>query len=157
MILTHFGPDKFNFFSSKEYRENKYNIKPNGLWLSDENTDWGWKAWCESEEFNLDGLIGITNFECDTSNWCVLSNVQKILKFTKEYECQLYPGAIYHNSIDWNRIKKKYKGIVITPYQWKARLEPRTFWYYGWDCASACVWDLSTIMEINHGQYQIGL
>ena len=33
--------------------------------------------------------------------------------------------------------------MFITPYQWELRFE--LDWYYGWDVASGCVWNLSVI------------
>lgn len=46
-------------------------------------------------------------------------------------------------AIDWSAVAAQYGGILIAPYQWKRRLE--LTWYYGWDCASGCAWDLSLI------------
>lgn len=47
--------------------------------------------------------------------------------------------------IDWVKVKPLYDGIIITPYQWRCRLDPDIFWYYSWDCASGCIWNLETI------------
>lgn len=37
---------------------------------------------------------------------------------------------------------------TITPYCWPARMDPDLIWYYGWDCASGCIWDASTIHQV---------
>jgi len=37
-------------------------------------------------------------------------------------------------------VSKEYDGIEIAPYQWDARLS--LIWYYGWDVASGCIWNL---------------
>lgn len=34
------------------------------------------------------------------------------------------------------------------PYQWRRRNERGFSWYYGWDCASGCIWRASAIREI---------
>ena len=37
----------------------------------------------------------------------------------------------------------KYDGIEINPYQFEARYQYT--WYYGWDIASGCIWNLSGV------------
>ncbi len=49
--------------------------------------------------------------------------------------------------LEWDKVKDKYQGIIIAPYQWECRLALETCWYYGWDCASGCIWDLDCIKE----------
>ena len=46
-------------------------------------------------------------------------------------------------TIDWERVKEQYSGIIITPYCFDLRLD--FIWYYGWDCESACIWDTSIL------------
>jgi hypothetical protein len=48
--------------------------------------------------------------------------------------------------IDWNKVSKSYKGIQINYYSNKHRLD--MLWYYGWDCESGCIWDISCIKNI---------
>jgi hypothetical protein len=31
---------------------------------------------------------------------------------------------------------------------WECRLDPAAAWYYGWDCASGCVWNLEVIADV---------
>lgn len=50
-------------------------------------------------------------------------------------------------AFDWIDVASRYSGIEIAPYQWKRRIHPSTFWYYTWDCASGCIWDLSAIKK----------
>ncbi len=49
-------------------------------------------------------------------------------------------------AIEWWRVAQKYPGIMITPYCWQRRLD--LFWYYGWDCASGCIWDSEAVASI---------
>ena len=50
--------------------------------------------------------------------------------------------------VDWREVAARWDGISITPYQWSCRHElDRAMWYNGWDCASACVWNLNAIEE----------
>ena len=47
--------------------------------------------------------------------------------------------------IDWHAVAQAYAGIEIAPYCWSLRFEYEFLWYYGWDCASGCVWELSAV------------
>ena len=50
---------------------------------------------------------------------------------------------------DWARVGEAYPGIIIAPYIWSRRLDG-PMWYYGWDCASGCVWDPSVVRSITY-------
>lgn len=145
MVLSHFTGKKFVFDPLKKYNQKDMgNFKPRGLWLSDETANLSWSEWCKGESWGLERLNHKTDFLCQTSSWLVLKNSNEILAFTDEFSIEMYPGAQI-NKIDWFRVVREYSGILITPYDYHLRLHAETHWYYGWDCASACVWDLSTI------------
>lgn len=149
MKLTHYSQTPFHFDPKRQYPGDPAdfvgNFKPHGLWLSDE-TDFGWKKWCEEGEYSLDGLNNVAEFECDLAKWCVLKNDREIFQFTQQYEKQLFQSI---KTIEWDQVKKEFSGILITPYSWKARMDQRSFWYYGWDCASGIAWDLSTVKLVH--------
>ncbi|QBI98814.1 hypothetical protein SEA_BOBBY_184 [Mycobacterium phage Bobby] len=48
--------------------------------------------------------------------------------------------------IDWGKVAADYGGIIIAPYQWSRRMDPH--WYYTWDCASGCIWNLEAIESL---------
>lgn len=147
MILSHFTAKPFVFRPRRKYKIESSRfppMKPRGLWLSDEK-DFGWKQWCDEQQWNLSSLVHRTDFVVlDNSQWLVLDNAQKILEFTREFKIPDEKFAVLR-SIDWARVQKEYAGILISPYQWSLRFHAETFWYYGWDCASACVWNLKTV------------
>jgi len=122
-------------------------MKPRGLWVSIED-GYGWKDWCTSEEFNLFGL----RFEHevilkDKNNILYLNTPEEIINFSKLYKDtdEVSLRLRREGYIDWSKVKRDYQGLIISPYQWSCRLEIETFWYYGWDCASGCLWDLDCI------------
>ena len=60
--------------------------------------------------------------------------------------------GFYPYRINWRTVAEQYQGIVINPYLWERRLDgPVSDWYYGWDCASGCFWDLSSIQIKQRG------
>jgi len=141
--------------------------KPNGLWF-DVNEEW--KRWCEAVQFRLETLryrhmVTIL----DTSRILLLQSAKDIDAFTRKYGrnhsggIQLLQGAKdidaftrkYGNDlfgdirrqlseyIIWGEVALKYSGIIVAPY---SRSRSQAYlWYYGWHCASGCVWDTSAI------------
>ena len=58
-------------------------------------------------------------------------------------ECLLETGIRPASRVkypDWKLIAQEFDGIEIAPYQWEIRMDYNFFWYYGWDCASGCLW-----------------
>lgn len=146
MILSHFTETPaFTLDPKREYRIELDNWKPAGIWLSDEVSNLGWRKWCSDEGFRQLQLKYEHTILCDAREWVVINNEDQFCAFHDEFQRPLEIGDKFSaiQLIDWARVKKRYKGILITPYQWEFRLTH--MWYYGWDCASACVWDCSTL------------
>ena len=126
-----------------------WQAKPNGLWFSVEGHQ-DWKSWCEDEKFKLENLaISYEIILKDDANILHLKTPDEIRAFGKTYQHSTRYSDIDDDSseINWDRVKEKHQGIIISPYQWDCRLALDTCWYYGWDCASGCIWDLSCIEE----------
>ncbi len=141
--------------------------KPNGLWF-DVNEDW--KRWCETAEFQIENLrYRHTVTLLDSSRILHLKNARDIDSFTHTYSRNL-SGSIrflqnandqdaftrqygrdlfgeiqaqFSNYILWGEVAEKYSGIIIAPYS-RARRDAY-IWYYGWHCASGCIWDTRVI------------
>jgi hypothetical protein len=119
--------------------------KPKGLWLS---VDDEWAEWCRSESFNVDSLSKRYRIElADAASLLWLRTAEDIREFARRYKKEI-PGFTYMTHIDWRRVAAEYPGIVIAPYRWSCRLELQTHWYYGWDCASGCIWDAAVVAHI---------
>jgi len=147
-ILYHFSKNPFILNLSFDYRSVLENMKPHGLWLSNESNGLGWSDWCKGEEFKVDHLQYQTKFYVEHKKCICLTSYEDIYQFTKEYKIDFSkhfgsPLITQINMIDWEKVKEKYSGIIITPYCWKSRLD--FLWYYGWDCESGCIWDTSIL------------
>lgn len=126
--------------------------KPKGFWISVEGGDDGWKSWCEAEGFALDKFeVSYEIKLVEMPNIKIISNALDLDCFHEKYKEPISPEAVYvRDHINWNRVADEYKGIIIAPYIWERRLEgDASSWYYGWDCASGCIWDTSAIDSIN--------
>ena len=118
--------------------------KPRGLWVSVEGNNDGWREWCEAEAFSggwthvyaVTLAVGANVLHVDTEHALVGFHERWADYFAP------YPGATYKRAaVDWQAVAKEYDGIIIAPYQWHYRLEGEiSEWYYGWDCASGCIW-----------------
>lgn len=146
MRLVHFSKDPLGEVYSCE-QDGQWSLKPRGLWVSDEDCEDSWSAWCRGEEFNLE------NFEyahevvlAEDANVLTISTAMEIDEFTQRYR---KPTSVHdYYGMDWARVAADYQGMLITPYVWSRRLATNSGWYYAWDCASGCIWDASAIASV---------
>lgn len=143
MKLLHYSAEPFVFDPKHEYKEPSYGFKPVGLWLSVAGED-DWKAWCEGEKFGLDRLKHASEVTLKPdANVLVIDTTDKLVAFDAKFRKTLDPLTI--RNIDWPKVKELYDGLIIAPYHWSHRLD--LMWYYGWDCASGVIWNLSAIAD----------
>ncbi len=128
--------------------DQRVSAKPRGFWYS---VDGGWEEWCASEMPEwVQGMVR-HSVDLDTSKILVVEGEEALDAFDKKYslgmESPYKNNAILdHCNIDWPRVAKEFDGIEIPEYAWGRR---HTFmWYYGWDCASGCVWNTRAIRSI---------
>lgn len=110
----------------------KGHFKPLGFWYE---VDGDWRQWCEGEQWGLESLKHIHRVDLGRQvNLLKIDSVKGIDRFHDEYISK-HPFLEY---IDWRLVQSRFDGIEIAPYQCKRRLD--YMWYYGWDCASGCIW-----------------
>ena len=131
-----------------------YFDKPKGLWVSVEG-EGDWKSWCEAESFGTTRMQFENVIELDPDAAIIrVCGAYQLIEFTKEYGivsemAKIEPIFARSLAIDWPRVASQHQGVIIAPYQWSLRLDTFTSWYYGWDCASGCIWDVSAIRSIS--------
>lgn len=158
--LFHYSKNPIEKLTKEFYEDNHYIErfvmgKPIGFWLSVEDfeDDQNWKTWCQDEEFYLTHLKHCYSVRLKpTAKILYLSTTEELNTFSNAYGSPI-PGmpscSSYFYQIDWSDIYDKYDGIIIAPYNWECRLQnPKTSWYYGWDCASGCIWNIDAIEGI---------
>lgn len=120
--------------------EQSLGMKPSGLWVS---VGTGWLDWCRDEQFRTDQPWFAQEVTVSVAaNILTLASPGDLDAFTHSYGQRIAQKFDSHY-IDWVRVAAEYDGILISPYQWSRRNAPHTFWYYGWDCASGCIWNMS--------------
>lgn len=139
-MRIHISKDRMYKLEERQYIQKHYD-KPDGFWygFGDEWIDW--------TEIAGPGYKGEYVYEIDIngSNILQIKDHSELIEFTEEYKSnrQIYPKIIF--SIDWPRIELKYDGIEINPYIGQSRHNIKTIWYYGWDVASGCIWNLDKV------------
>ena len=112
--------------------------KPSGFWITDDSENC-WRSWCMSERFSLESLTHKHEIVLDESNILILRCPYDLDDFSRDF-------GTSHWCIDWPKVAARYDGLIITPYQWERRMDHD--WYYGWDCASGCIWKANAIKDI---------
>lgn len=140
-------------------RSQMVNQKPYGLWFGISDS---WIDWCLSE-YSCMLRKNIYELVLDESRILKIQNIAEFEAFEKEYSCDApwadaiknlnYPNSKRFvnylndpNYINYPKIAESYDGIEISPYFWEKRL--KSFWYYGWDAASGCIWNPHCILNI---------
>lgn len=117
--------------------------KPRGFWVSVRGTD-DWYEWCTAENFGI-GAIRHTVTLTPCARILHLNRPVDLDCFHSEYSQEFSSGP-RNQLINWQRVSEEYQGILISPYQWSRRFDTAvSHWYYGWDCASGCIWDASAV------------
>lgn len=115
--------------------------KPCGFWF---DVDKDWKRWCEGASFRMEHLTRRHPVDVDIQRVLALRSGPALDDFTLQYGVPYWPNDSPRDfRIHWPTVAQDYAGILIAPYCWERRLD--LMWYYGWDCASGCIWDISAI------------
>lgn len=127
---------------NKTYSQTETDFKPKGLWYA---IDDEWLQWCSD---NMVHWIKKYLFELDIdiSQLLIISTQKELNIFNEKYKLNLYERI---GSINWDSVKKDYKGIEIINYNnlKYSHYNDNTFYsyFYGWDVSGGCIWDLSII------------
>lgn len=169
MKLIHYAPKKRVLQRQLLYAQS-IDHKPKGLWVSCETYEENrldpreyeepTMNWYEFASVNIgpERLTYRHEVELtDAANMLTLDTTADMMLFTKEYTA--IPER-YHDEanftpdvglwIDWRLVRDRYQGIMIPIYHWNLRLSDVTRWYYIWDCASGCIWDLEAIQSFTY-------
>jgi hypothetical protein len=119
-----------------------FSDKPRGLWVSVDGPD-DWPSYC-ADNMNRALTYRYKIVLKKSARLLHLSTRKQLLGFERKYSTS--DGLTSMPAIAWSRVAERYQGIIIAPYQWSARMD--LMWYYTWDCASGCIWDVSVIHRV---------
>jgi hypothetical protein len=151
MKLSHYSKKPITMDMLFDVKEQKTHdcIKPTGLWLSCDGPQ-DWASWCAAEQFNLGSYLikqrvelrpDVTVDAHDKArihgSILLLSAPRDLDVFMARFGKAMYEGG-RREWIDWPEVALHYDGLIINPYIYARRMQ--MIWYYGWDCASGCIW-----------------
>ncbi len=148
-LYIHYGSDHLIKEKVTEMKHeagsNMYINKPDfGLWGSPVDCEFGWKEWCESEDFHTDTLDQYFVFKVkdgakiftvrkndDVSDYLLTPYL-----YTLEY---MFPPKY----IDFNKIMKEYDGMELI--HGDNYMDLHYGYFYSWDVDSIVVWNPDVI------------
>lgn len=144
---TKFEPEKF------EPIQNRLFVKPTGgFWASPIETEWGWKDWCEAENYEeCEKENSFTFTLSENANVLHLHNVEDLDSLPKlklpEPLKSLSKGILGMVYLDFEKILKSgYDAIEIHLEDFS--LESLYGKLYGWDCDSILIMNPEIIKEV---------
>lgn len=144
MIFSHYSNTPVGPLELKRQLPTRFSSKPDGLWVSVDGDD-DWPQWCQANDYDGCGPYHY-RVRLNLDRVLVLDTLQAVQDFSHKGSQRSGMHSRYLASIDWRPVADEYAGIIIAPYQWDARLD--LIWYYGWDCASGCIWDPAAVIDL---------
>jgi len=140
---------KDNIDLSIKVPPSKITTKPIGLWYGF-GTSWidFVRSQMPQREMYTEHVFKI---EIDTSNILIIKDDESFLDFSDKYKDPEFEKKwpdVRNDAIDWPKVSREYKGIEFPVYFHKYRRTREHGWYYTWDVASGCIWDLSAVKKV---------
>lgn len=124
----------------------KIGYKPTGLWYGF-GTSWIDFIRQEIPDRETEHVFKI-EVEYNSEDMITIDNDKTFLWFSKRFKDPENEGRFGNHKINWPEVTKKYKGIEFPIYFNKYRRDLEHDWYYPWDIASGCIWDLSAVKKV---------
>ena len=142
---TLFDPEKFQPIQN-------YFLKPQGgLWATPIGSGFGWKEWCEENNFHQKELKESFTFVYE-GRTLVIDSEENIRSVPCITTGSIIPFPDYEHML-----KQEVQGIHMTLSGLRATSSrffpfPEQPWFYGWDCESLLVMDPSTVKAGSRGE-----
>ena len=117
--------------------------KPMGLWLAIGD---GWVEYCKSINWRLGNYAYDATLAPD-ANVALILTFDDLRRFSRRFGYIPEFDGMEFTVIDWHEVAKHHDGIVFMRRFKVIELDEMTQWSYGWDVASACIWNKAAICE----------
>lgn len=154
-VYIHYGAKKFNPSRNFPVKNNLAYVsaKPvGGLWASRENASWGWKQWCENNDFGKCNESNSFKFRLKDGCNIFIIHLRKELETLpeKDWLLKLCLGNCYY--IDFEKcIEMGIDAIELCWYgeEYNGQAEDNMYYaLYGWDCDSILVLNPDIVEEV---------
>ncbi|QGY05547.1 hypothetical protein MMSR116_29370 [Methylobacterium mesophilicum SR1.6/6] len=139
--LTHYGADPVRRVYSVAQRPEPH-FKPYGLWVSADAGSFSWPDYVEAEAGDHLYRLRVVHDVQPAAGARILliATVDDFDAFAGQYgRTERFVPSDYLMYIDWKAVAEAYR--------YDRRFDGG-LWYYGWDCASGCIWDADAIAAI---------
>lgn len=124
----HYGSSQFIPEAFREIRNETFTKPIGGLWASAKDAVFGWKAFCEQENFCLSALKYSFEFELIPEARILKIKYEDINNLPMNKEKSGYEG--FSVFLDFEKIKEEYDVIDLSVTE-----DPSFYWLlWGWDC-----------------------
>ncbi len=150
MKLIHYGCDRFLPSMMNPVKNGGW-VKPasGGLWTSPVYSDYGWKDWCETEEFSGFAI----------GNYFILSlkPEAKILKIDSEKDLNKWVSLpilerAIDSLLDYEELSKHFDCIWLTIKGQNDTRFSHPASLYGWDCETVLLFNSNCVTSLNNQQ-----
>lgn len=151
MVLIHYGDDRFRIGDFYPIKNHSF-VKPmGGLWASPEDSQFGWKHWCEAEDFHTNRLKDSFRFTLDIkAKILTINSLKDLISLPTEnlVDAKGWTRISWGISLDFEKIAKKYDAIHLTCSGQYATRFSSPLSLYGWDCESVLILKPKYIHEL---------
>lgn len=144
MLVRHYFRTNGSVYNPHMQYAQAQKPKPTGLWVAKEDA---WIEWGVQNSFDH-WTRDFVELDLDLSDIYKIRFERDLDALREEYGV-VHEELNYVHSIDWSLVAREFKGVYALnwEYGWSG-LDSLNPWFYGWDLASGCVWDLSALEEI---------
>lgn len=136
----HYGASSFDV--NHKLSPERYD-KPAGFWASPVCTDWGWKNFCEAEDFLTETLNKSFRFQ--------LKKGTRILKIHHPSDINPWlkeTDSFFHVGIDHEKLKKEYDGMEVFVSDCWGLFHNHMPIFWSWDVDSLVIWNMDKVEVI---------
>lgn len=147
-IVIHYGSKTYSPKKVGKIKNSNW-VKPNGgLWTSPIGSEYGWKDWCEAEQFR--DCIESESFKLQFIENVKLYKIDT-LQDLKSLPLTSIPGMPrgMMDFPDFEMISKHYNGIWLTVNGQHETRFSHPLSLYGWDCESILILDSKCCKQLN--------
>lgn len=139
----HYGHSSFDRESFNHIKRHGISTKPSGgLWGSPIKAKYGWKNWCQDNEFRECLEENSFRFKLDDNANVLCINSVDDLNFLPKIKDELVPQTWI--LLDFEELKRQYDAIEVN-----ISNDYGLYWkLYGWDCDSILVMNSDVVVEI---------
>ena len=148
----HYGHTEFNLDEVQKSVPSIKSKPDKGIWASPVDTDWGWKDWCESEDWSCSDMsVSFRFILTDSAKILEVHKEEDILDYVITNQDSLQFRRYTHNLtdicdyLDTEKLYSEFDGIELFL---SDNYSMHDGIFNSWDCDSIVVWNPDVIIPI---------